>query len=1097
MVSGRTFARGLSVVIVAGLALAIAARALGSGQVPSADAARARQVLDAAGVRGGLVVHLGCGDGRLTAALRASDSYLIHGLDADAASVERAREYIRSLGLYGPVSVERWAGSRLPYADDFVNLLVISDAELRIPEAEVMRVLAPLGVACVKTGGRPAEAGGEGGWTKTVKPWPKDIDEWTHWLHDATGNAVARDTRVGPPRRMQWVADPLWSRGHEVTTSVGAAVTARGRIVYTLDEGQPGIYALPSKWVLVARDAFNGVLLWKRPLPHWGSASSSGGFGNGFRPRRLVTDGERIFLPMGEEAVLTSLDAATGKSLKALQEARGTSEILCADGLLVAVSSPQAGAGGKGKKGPAAAPTLFAARPDTLEVLWKMPAAALAGETLALGPGRVFFMSGGDVVALDAKSGREAWRMTFAKPAADGSKKSSGATLMVHGAAVYVQGGARLAALAADTGKVVWNRQDAPSSRGELFAAGGLLWRTQGAGAVGHDPATGEVRRTADASDVFTAGHHPRCYPSKATERYIITHNRGAEFVSLAAGENVENDWLRGNCGHGVMPANGLLYAPPNQCMCYPGVLLTGFKALAAGPAPAPAADAASDTSRLERGAAYEAISNLKSEVSDPSDWPTYRHDPSRFGSTAAAVPAGVKPLWQAAVGGRLTPPVAAGGMLLVAARDADTLYAFDAKDGRPLWTFTAGGRIDSPPTVHEGLVLMGSADGCVYCLRAADGALAWRFRAAPEDRRIGAFGRVESAWPVHGSVLVLKGVAYVTAGRSTYLDGGIFAYGLDPRSGRILHYARLAGAAAGPGTVPSDGKSPYVQAFHVEGARDDLLVTDGTFLYMGPLKLDAKLASQPTPYIAPTSKTTGLDLSNAPYIDTGVYKTTREKGGEMTFPALGVLRGPMGDKMMGLRMLATGGFLDDTYFNRTFWMYSKVWPGFYIGNLGAKTGELLVVDAGTTYGVQAHSSRTIHSPLYAPGTKGYILFADDNSNEPVLDDRTRDRDKGMGYTRGAPPKWFQWVPVRVRAMVAAGPTLFVAGPPDVMDPADPYAAFEGRKGALLWALAAADGKKLAEVKLSAEPVFDGLIAAGGRLYICTLDGRLTCLGEK
>jgi len=81
--------------------------------------------------------------------------------------------------------------------------------------------------------------------------------------------------------------------------------------------------------------------------------------------------------------------------------------------------------------------------------------------------------------------------------------------------------------------------------------------------------------------------------------------------------------------------------------------------------------------------------------------------------------------------------------------------------------------------------------------------------------------------------------------------------------------------------------------------------------------------------------------------------------------------------------------------------------------------------------------------------------------------------------------------------MVAAGPTLFVAGPPDVAEDADPYAAFEGRKGALLWSVAAADGRKLAELKLDAEPVFDGLIAAGGRLFMTTRDGRLLCMGGQ
>ena len=35
---------------------------------------QAKEILDTSGVQGGIVVHLGCGDGKLTAALRASDS---------------------------------------------------------------------------------------------------------------------------------------------------------------------------------------------------------------------------------------------------------------------------------------------------------------------------------------------------------------------------------------------------------------------------------------------------------------------------------------------------------------------------------------------------------------------------------------------------------------------------------------------------------------------------------------------------------------------------------------------------------------------------------------------------------------------------------------------------------------------------------------------------------------------------------------------------------------------------------------------------------------------------------------------------------------
>ncbi len=44
----------------------------------------AKQLLNQSGVSGGLVVHLGAGDGELTAALRQNDTTQVHGLVRDA-----------------------------------------------------------------------------------------------------------------------------------------------------------------------------------------------------------------------------------------------------------------------------------------------------------------------------------------------------------------------------------------------------------------------------------------------------------------------------------------------------------------------------------------------------------------------------------------------------------------------------------------------------------------------------------------------------------------------------------------------------------------------------------------------------------------------------------------------------------------------------------------------------------------------------------------------------------------------------------------------------------------------------------------------------
>ena len=50
-------------------------------------------------VQGGLIVHLGCGDGELTAALHAGDRYIVHGLDSDADHVAQARARLAALEL--------------------------------------------------------------------------------------------------------------------------------------------------------------------------------------------------------------------------------------------------------------------------------------------------------------------------------------------------------------------------------------------------------------------------------------------------------------------------------------------------------------------------------------------------------------------------------------------------------------------------------------------------------------------------------------------------------------------------------------------------------------------------------------------------------------------------------------------------------------------------------------------------------------------------------------------------------------------------------------------------------------------------------------
>ena len=57
------------------------------------------------GIRGGIIVHLGCGDGQDTTAMLLGSSYMVHGLDTDGENVAKARAHIQSKNLFDRVAI--------------------------------------------------------------------------------------------------------------------------------------------------------------------------------------------------------------------------------------------------------------------------------------------------------------------------------------------------------------------------------------------------------------------------------------------------------------------------------------------------------------------------------------------------------------------------------------------------------------------------------------------------------------------------------------------------------------------------------------------------------------------------------------------------------------------------------------------------------------------------------------------------------------------------------------------------------------------------------------------------------------------------------
>ena len=173
----------------------------------------AQTILDQSGIRGGLVVHLGCGDGSLTGALGASDRYHVQGLAASAEDLQVARANLKNLDAYGRISADRLEGAYLPYVDGLVNLVVAENLH-GVPMPEVMRVLCPEGVAYVKKGTGPISRDGPKGAAQKL-----DLSPFSASPAGATAACSSAATR----RRARSRAS---SRPTSTSTSCTSAATA-------------------------------------------------------------------------------------------------------------------------------------------------------------------------------------------------------------------------------------------------------------------------------------------------------------------------------------------------------------------------------------------------------------------------------------------------------------------------------------------------------------------------------------------------------------------------------------------------------------------------------------------------------------------------------------------------------------------------------------------------------------------------------------------------------------------------------------------------------------------------------------------------------
>lgn len=368
---------------------------------------------------------------------------------------------------------------------------------------------------------------------------------------------------------------------------------------------------------------------------------------------------------------------------------------------------------------------------------------------------------------------------------------------------------------------------------------------------------------------------------------------------------------------------------------------------------------------------------------------------------------------------------------------------------------------MDSTPSIYRGKALFGSSDGWVYCLRLSDGKLVWRTQAAPMNIRTVCREQVESLWPVHGSVLIKDGTVYCSAGRSSYLDGGIRLLGLDIETGKIKHNYLLRDEHPGPsentsnlepeniGQNTADYKSftapDKSDSFSMEGNISDILVSDGKSIYLRHMRFNINLER--------------------------VNQRSRH-------------------------LFSTSRLLDDNEAHRSHWFYglgdfsrlpvAYEWitrNGNKHGQFKVPFGRLLVYDNEGVWGVRR--SQDYHT---------YEIFYHElETNENTESTSSKDFSKMPTGTKNSDLwKWSVNLPIHPRAILKAKNHLIIAG----------YALTNKSSGAengqgLLVVASSTDGTIQAEHTLKTAPIWDGMAAANDRLYLSLKNGTVLCLGQK
>jgi len=166
-------------------------------------------------------------------------------------------------------------------------------------------------------------------------------------------------------------------------------------------------------------------------------------------------------------------------------------------------------------------------------------------------------------------------------------------------------------------------------------------------------------------------------------------------------------------------------------------------------------------------------------QFSHAADWPMWRCDASRSGTTSQSLSRDLSFNWSRDLGPNHVAwsederlqfdasyqPIVAGQTMFVPSSKDDSILALNTRTGEARWQFFADGPIRLAPVATGGRIYFGSDDGYFYCVEADEGQLVWRHNAAMGDRRVLGNERLISLWPARGGPVLVANQMFFTVG--------------------------------------------------------------------------------------------------------------------------------------------------------------------------------------------------------------------------------------------------------------------------------------------------------------------------------------------